>query len=114
MTRLKIYTDENVDIRIAEGLKRRGVNAFSAHGKGMTGSTDIEHFKYASAMKAVIFTHDHHFLKIAKELVRGGKNHRGMIFVEMNKLSVGECIRRLTLCAEILSPEEMKNRIEFL
>ena len=114
MTRLKIYTDENVDIRIAEGLKRRGVNAFSAHGKSMTGSTDIEHFKYASAMKAVVFTHDHHFLKIAKALVKDGKNHWGVIFVEMNKLSVGECIRRLTLCAEILSPEEMKNRIEFL
>ncbi len=114
MTRLKIYTDENVDIRIAEGLKRRGVKAFSAHGKGMTGSTDIEHFKYALAMKAVIFTHDHHFLKIAKELVQGGKNHWGIIFVEMNKLSVGECIKRLAFYAEILSPEEMKNQIEFL
>ena len=114
MARLKIYTDENVDIRIAEGLKRRGVKAFSAYEKGMTGSADVEHFKYASYIKAVIFTHDHHFLKIAKELVRGGKNHRGVIFVEMNKLSVGECIKRLAFYAEILSPEEMKNQIEFL
>ena len=114
MTRLKIYTDENVDIRIAEGLKRRGVKAFSAHEKGMTGSADIENFKYASSMKAVIFTHDHHFLKIAKELVKDGKNHWGVIFVEMSRLSVGECIKRLTLYAEILSPEEMKNLIEFL
>ena len=32
----------------------------------MTGSTDMEHFKYASAMKAVIFTHDHHFQKLQK------------------------------------------------
>ena len=114
MARLKIYTDENVDVRIAEGSKRRGVNAFSAHGKGMTGSTDMEHFKYASKIKAVIFTHDHHFLEIAKELERVGKNHYGVVFVEMNKLSVGECIRRLALYAEILSSEEMKNRIEFL
>ena len=42
MARLKIYTDENVDVRIAEGLKRRGVKAFSAYEKGMTGSADIE------------------------------------------------------------------------
>lgn len=37
MARLKIYTDENVDIRIAEGLKRRGVKAISAHEKDMIG-----------------------------------------------------------------------------
>ena len=33
LTRLKIYTDENVDIRIAEGLKSRGVKAFLHMGK---------------------------------------------------------------------------------
>ena len=114
MARLKIYTDENVDVRIAEGLKRRGIKAFSAHEKDMIGASDIDHFKYASQIKAVIFTHDHHFLKIAKEFVKGGKNHWGVIFVEMNRLSVGECIKRLTLYAEILYPEEMKNLIEFL
>ncbi len=114
LLKLKIYTDENVDVRIAEGLKRRGIKAFSAHEKDMIGSTDIEHFKYAAAMQAVVFTHDHHFLKIAKESVNDGKNHWGIIFVEMNKLSVGECIKRLVFYAEILSPEEMKNQIEFL
>ncbi len=114
MARLKIYTDENVDIRIAEGLRRREIKAFSAHGKGMIGVSDEEHFQFASDMKAVIFTHDHHFLKIANEVVKNGKRHWGVIFVEMNKLSIGECIKRLTLYAEILSTEEMKNRIEFL
>jgi predicted nuclease of predicted toxin-antitoxin system len=114
LARLKIYTDENVDVRIAEGLKRRGIKAFSAHEKDMIGASDIEHFKYASKIKAVIFTHDHHFLKIAREFVKGGKNHWGVIFVEMNRLSVGECVKRLTLYAEILPPEEMKNLIEFL
>lgn len=114
MARLKIYTDENVDVRIAEGLKRRGIKAFSAHEKEMIGISDLEHFMYASKIKAVIFTHDHHFLEIAKEFERIGKNHYGVVFVEMNKLSVGECIRRLALYAEILSLEDMKNRTEFL
>lgn len=71
----------------------------------MMGTSDIEHFKHASAIKAVIFTHEHHFLKIAKELARDGENHW---------LSVGECIKRLAFYAEILSPAEMKNQIEFL
>ena len=114
MAKLKIYTDENVDTRISVGLRRRGIKAFSAIEKGMIGIDDREHFKYASHMQAVIFTHDHHFLEIAKKLMEKGEEHWGVIFVEMNKLSVGECIRRLTLYAEILSPEEMKNQIEFL
>jgi len=73
LARLKIYTDENADIRIAEGLKRRGIKAFSAHEKDMIGASDIEHFMYASKIKAVIFTHDHHFLEIAKKLERLAK-----------------------------------------
>jgi hypothetical protein len=32
----------------------------------------------------------------------------------MNKLGVGESIKRLSLYAEVLSTEEMMNQIEFL
>ena len=42
MARLKIYTDENVDVRIAEGLKRRGIKAFSAHEKDMIGNEESD------------------------------------------------------------------------
>lgn len=114
MAKLKIYIDENVDVRVAEGLKRRGIEAFSAKEKGMIGATDLEHFNYAFQMRAAIFTHDSHFLDIAKKLVEEGRNHWGVIFVSINKLSVGECIKRLALYADILSAEEMKNQIAFL
>lgn len=114
MPRLKIYTDENVDIRISIGLRKRGIKVFSTIEKGLIGIADIEHFRNASDKKAAIFTHDHHFLEIAKIFIKNGKSHWGVIFVQMNKLSVGECIKRLSLCADILSAEEMKDRIEFL
>ena len=42
MAGLKIYTDENVDVRIAEGLRKRGINAFSATEKGMISIADTE------------------------------------------------------------------------
>jgi len=114
LARLKIYTDENVDVRVAEGLKRRGVHAFSALEKKMTGATDRDQFHYAVDSQAVFFTHDHHFLEIATALTSEGKEHWGVIFVEMNKLSIGECIKRLALYAELLTADEMKNVIEFL
>lgn len=114
MARLKIYTDENVDVRVAEGLRKRGIKAFSAVEKGLMGVSDMEHFRYASEIQAVIFTHDHHFLQIANTLTTEGKEHWGVIYVEMNRLSIGECIKGLALYADILSAEEMKNKIEFL
>lgn len=80
----------------------------------MSGSTDTQHFEFAARLKAAIFTHDHHFLEIAKRLNQEGKNHWGIIFAEMNKLTVGACIKRLSRYADILSAEEMINQIEFL
>jgi predicted nuclease of predicted toxin-antitoxin system len=114
LAKLKIYTDENVDMRVSEGLRLRGIKAVSAIEKGLTGVPDTEHFRYASEIQAVVFTHDHYFIEIAKELMQEGGTHWGIIFVEMNKLSVGECIKRLAIYAEILSAEDMKNQIEFL
>lgn len=114
MGRLKLYIDENVDVRIVEGLRKRGADTFSAMESGNVGIPDEEHFKYAEKLQAVIFTHDHHFIEIADALNRKGKNHYGLIFVEMHRLSIGECIRRLALYAEILSVEEMVNQVEFL
>jgi len=40
--------------------------------------------------------------------------HYGVIYVEMHRLRIGECIKRLALYADILSAEEMKNQVEFL
>ncbi len=114
MARLRIYTDENVDVRVAEGLRKRGVMASSAVEKGMIGVPDSEHFKFAASHKSVIFTHDHHFIEIANELVKEGSPHFGVIFAEMNKLTLGECVRRLALYADVLSDDEMKNQVEFL
>ena len=114
MGRLRIYTDENVDVRIAEGLRRRGIDAFSAREKGALGINDEQHFEKAKDLKAVIFTHDPHFIEIARSLVKSGKGHYGLIFVEMHRCSLGECIRQLSLYAEILLSQDMINQIEFL
>jgi hypothetical protein len=112
--KLRIYTDENVDVRIAESLCRRGIDAFSAREKGALGFDDTQHFERAKELKAVIFTHDPHFIEIAENLVNSGKKHYGLIFAEMHKFGLGECISRLALYAELVSSEEMVNRIEFL
>lgn len=114
MARLRIYTDENVDVRVADGPRRRGIEARSAHEEGKLGVTDEAQFAHAASLRAAIFTHDHHFVETAVEKGLRGEEHHGVIFVEMHRLGLGECIRHLALCADVLSAEEMMNRVEFL
>jgi predicted nuclease of predicted toxin-antitoxin system len=107
--RIKIYADESVNIAIVEGLKRRGVNAFSARDLGKLGQTDEEQLKTANQNQAVIFTHDVDFIKIAIN-----KNHSGIIYVHQQKLTIGECIKRLKTVTETKTPQELQNQIIFL
>lgn len=108
---IRIYTNESVDIAIAEGLKRRGVQAWSARDAGNLGLTDKEQLEYVARGKAVIFTHDDDFLSM---VAKSDQEHYGVIYVHQQKLSVGECIRRLKNLAETRSVMDIKKRIEFL
>jgi len=110
-TRIKIYADENVNIAIVEGLKRRGVEAWSAIDKGKVGLTDEEQLSYALQERATIFTHDDDFLVMAAE---SGIEHCGIIYVHQQHLSIGESIRRLKAIVETNSLEEMHNHLLFL
>ncbi|MDP2840740.1 MAG: DUF5615 family PIN-like protein [Candidatus Methanoperedens sp.] len=108
---LKIYADENVNIAIVEGLKRRGIEACSAIEKKKLGLSDEEQLMYAIKEGATIFTHDDDFLSMVTE---SKIEHCGIIYVHQEHLSVGECIRRLKAIVETMSPAEIHNRILFL
>ena len=110
----KIYTNESVHVGVAAGLKRRGVNAWSAHDSGNLGLTDEAQLAYAEQQQAAIFTHDTDFLQLAHAWTSRHKTHWGIIYVHQDKLSVGECIRRLKEIADVFEPEELQNHIEFL
>jgi hypothetical protein len=62
---IKIYADESVNVAIVAGLKRRGINAFSAKDLGRLGLINDEQLNTLIKKQAVIFTHDVDFLKIA-------------------------------------------------
>jgi predicted nuclease of predicted toxin-antitoxin system len=87
--------DESVNVAVAEGLKRREIIAFTAKDLGKLGMTDEEQLETAIRNKAVIFTHDADFLRIA-----ANKNHFGIVYVRQRKLPIGECIKKLKVIAE--------------
>jgi len=114
VAKIKIYTNESVPVAIAYGLKRRGIQAWSARDFGNLGLTDDEQLSYACQEQSIIFTHDVDFLRTAKRWAECGKEHWGIIYVHANKLPIGESIRRLIDYAMILEAEDMKNCVEFL
>jgi predicted nuclease of predicted toxin-antitoxin system len=84
--RIKIYADENVNVAIVEGLRRRGVEAWSAIDKGKLGLSDEEQLRFALEEKATIFTHDDDFLSMATE---SGIEHFGIIYVHQQHFASG-------------------------
>jgi predicted nuclease of predicted toxin-antitoxin system len=114
MGKIRSYTNGSVDVAIAEGLKRRGVDAFSARDTGNLGLTDEEQFVYALRERVSIFTHDTDFLQIAARWLNEGRTHQGIIYSHQTRYSIGECVRRLRMLTAVLSSEEMVDHIEFL
>jgi predicted nuclease of predicted toxin-antitoxin system len=106
---VEIYADESVNIAIVEGLKRRGVNIFSAKDLQKLGLTDDEQLEVAVEYHAVIFTCDADFLRLALS-----RPHLGIIYVHQQKLTIGECIKRLKTIVQTMSAQEMVNQIVFL
>lgn len=114
MGKIRLYLDESVDIRIAEGLKRRGVEVYTVRDTSNLGLSDEEQLEYARKNGFVIFTHDIDFLKLAAQWSKEGKSHAGIIYTHQQSHSLGECIRLLKLITELLTREEMINHIEFI
>jgi len=102
---IRIYTDESVNVVIAEGLRRRGVKAISARDVGNLGLTDKDQLEYVLKEKLVIFTHDDDFLSLVR---KSEVEHYGIIYVHQQKLSIGECIRRIKSLVETRSDRMAK------
>ena len=114
MGKIRIYTNESASVAIAEGLKRRGVDAFSTRDAGNLGLTDEEPLVYAGKEKAAVFTHDTDFLQIAARWLDEGRTHQGIIYCHQKRYSIGGCVRKLRMLTSVLSSEDMVDHIEFL
>lgn len=111
---LRIHTDENADVRIAEQLRRRDIDAHSARDLSLLGASDSEQFDLAVNFSAVFFTHDADLIVIAREWTASGKGHAGLIFVKKDSLALGEILRCLVQLAVSFDPDDFRDQIEFL
>jgi len=65
---IELYPDEDVDVLIAELLRRRGYSALTTRDAGMRGHEDEEQLEYAASQEQALFTHNRDdFEQLAQE-----------------------------------------------
>lgn len=107
---LRFFLDEHVHPGIAEGLRRRGIEAVTCQEVEMRGQTDSEILEFCQAQGYVLVTHDDDFLVIHAS----GGEHGGIAYCAHGSRSIGEIIRSLTLLSDVLTQADMANHVEFL
>ena len=108
--RIRFHLDEQVDFAIARALRRYGVDITTTAEAGLRTASDAEQLAYARREQRVLITYDADFLRLAA----AGTDHAGIAFCLRAGRSVGEIIRSLLLIHELLRPEEIENRVEYL
>lgn len=107
---IRFHLDENCHRAIAEGLRRRGIDVTTTPEAGLMRASDEEQAAYSLAKNRVTFTQDRDFLR----LHAAGTRHAGIAYCDKDTRSVGDIIQGLVLIWEVLDPEEMANRVEFI
>jgi predicted nuclease of predicted toxin-antitoxin system len=107
---IKYHLDEHVHPAIAEGLRRRGINVTTTIDAELLGAEDEKHLEFCGIENRVAVTNDADFLRLHSL----GVFHRGIVYYHMESRSIGEILRSLILIHELLSPEEMRNSVEFI
>ena len=109
MGKLRFYLDESVNVAVASGLRRRGIEVETAVESGNRSLSDDAQLAYAVNNDLVIVTHDADFLAMSIEA-----RHKGIAYAHLQKYSIGDLIRRLKLLWEIVESQDMQNHVEFL
>lgn len=107
---IRFHLDEHIPASVAAGLRRRGIEVSTSVESGLISADDATQLSFAYSSGRVLVTHDADFLRLHAE----GVAHAGIAYCEQGASSIGEILRQLALIYDLLTPEEMAGKIEFL
>ncbi len=88
----------------------RGLDILTAQDAGLRGATDPEQLSFAAANGRVMVSYDTDFLVLDKN----NHEHAGIVWCRSTKYSIGEIIQALVYVHSVLTPDDMRNHVEYL
>jgi len=107
---IRFHLDEHISAHVAAGLRRRNIDVTTTAEAGLVGATDLAHLEFATRSGRVLVTQDDDFLR----LHANGAHHAGIAYCQQQSMPTGDMLRRLILIHDLLLPEEIAGRVEFL
>jgi predicted nuclease of predicted toxin-antitoxin system len=111
---ISFYMDEHVPRVITEGVRRRGIDVLTVQADGRTGSDDVTVLERAGALGRVVVTNDEDFHVEAAQRQRAGERFAGVVFVDLNRITIGQCVKDLELISLVGEAADLANRVEYL
>jgi hypothetical protein len=106
--------DHHINAAITAGLRRRGVDVLTAYEDGAAEAGDEDLLTRATQLNRALFSQDVDLLRLADQWLQVGREFAGLVYAHQLAITVGQAVRDLALLAQVLDPEDMRNRIEFL
>ena len=107
---IRFHLDENVDLRVATGLRQYGIDVTTSPDVGLLSATDDQQLAYNLSEGRVMVSHDQDFPVVHA----AGRPHPGIAFARAGRRSIGDLVRGARRVWELLDPDDMANRIEYL
>jgi Domain of unknown function (DUF5615) len=111
---LRLSMDVHVKAAITAGLRRRAIDVVTAPEDGGAYLEDVALLDRATALQRVLFSQDDDLLAIARERQATGVFFAGLIYRHQLAATAGKYVLDLEVVCQVLDPEEMANRIEYL
>ena len=111
---LRLYMDVHVNAAITAGLRRRGLDVVTAQEDGGTRLEDVALLERATALQCVLFSQDDDLLAIARARQTMAVFFVGLIYGHQLAATMGKYVLDLEMICQVLNPEDMANRVEYL
>jgi predicted nuclease of predicted toxin-antitoxin system len=79
---VKLYLDEDISPKVSVILRKRGIDAVSAHETGMLGASDERQLSFAATKgRAMVTRNRDDFITLTVQFFEALKQHKGLIIV---------------------------------